>query len=149
MTGAAPDDELDKRIHVRLLYLRRIRLRHCARTNVCFHSFIAPTPPRSLAKKKAEEMRREGLIRGGSDINAVLYDEDEQKFTADGGLRFDDEPVRHRLLDCLGDLSIVGYPIIANYRTLRPSHTTNFLLLRALFLDTTAFELVDERELLA
>ncbi len=82
-------------------------------------------------------MRDAGLGLGGSLDNAVVVDDD--KVLNDGGLRFDDEFVRHKALDAIGDLALAGLPLIGAYRGVRSSHAHNNRLLRALFADKSAW----------
>lgn len=74
-----------------------------------------------------------GLARGGSLENAIVVDGDE--ILNDGGLRFDDEFVRHKVLDAIGDLYLAGAPILGRYHGHRAGHTLNAALLRAIFAD--------------
>ncbi len=59
------------------------------------------------------------------------------------GLRFADECVRHKALDCIGDLFLAGAPIIGHFHGERPGHAINNRLLRALFADESAWEWID------
>jgi UDP-3-O-[3-hydroxymyristoyl] N-acetylglucosamine deacetylase len=59
-----------------------------------------------------------------------------------GGLRFDDEFIRHKLLDAIGDLYLAGAPVIGAYQAHKPSHALNNALLRALFADRSAWAVV-------
>jgi UDP-3-O-[3-hydroxymyristoyl] N-acetylglucosamine deacetylase len=82
--------------------------------------------------------RREPVLRGADLKNtAALWGK-----TAIGGLRFPDEPVRHRALDLIGDLSLAGAPLIGRVFAARPGHEHNFGLLAALMADRSAWELV-------
>ncbi|MEP2139335.1 MAG: UDP-3-O-acyl-N-acetylglucosamine deacetylase, partial [Erythrobacter sp.] len=60
-----------------------------------------------------------------------------------GGMRHNDEPVRHKMLDALGDLTLAGAPIMGRYVGHRSGHAMTNLLLRALFADPTNYELVE------
>ena len=60
-----------------------------------------------------------------------------------GGMRHMDEPVRHKMLDALGDLALAGAPILGRYVGHRSGHAMTNKLLRALFADPTAFEMVE------
>ncbi|MCV6592498.1 MAG: UDP-3-O-acyl-N-acetylglucosamine deacetylase [Silicimonas sp.] len=88
-----------------------------------------------------DAMRARGLIAGGSVTSAVVVDGD--KVVTPGGMRHADEPVRHKMLDALGDLSLAGAPILGRYVGLRAGHGITNKLLRALFADPTAFEMVE------
>jgi UDP-3-O-[3-hydroxymyristoyl] N-acetylglucosamine deacetylase len=87
-----------------------------------------------------EAMRDRGLILGGTLDNAVVVDGDQ--VLTPGGLRHDDEPVRHKMLDALGDLALAGAPILALYDGHRAGHALTNQLLRALFADADAFRMV-------
>ncbi|WP_299441037.1 UDP-3-O-acyl-N-acetylglucosamine deacetylase [uncultured Rhodospira sp.] len=82
-------------------------------------------------RHEVEGLRAMGLARGGSLDNAVVVDGDA--VMNPGGLRHDDEFVRHKALDALGDLYLAGHPMVGVYAGHRPSHRLNNLLLRALF----------------
>ena len=86
-------------------------------------------------------MRASGLALGGTYENAVVFDGD--RVLSPGGLRHDDEPVRHKMLDALGDLALAGGPILGRYTGLRAGHAMTNRLLRALFARPDAFEMVD------
>ena len=88
--------------------------------------------------KDAEVMRAQGLARGASLDNAVVVGPDN-KVLNDGGLRYDDEFVRHKMLNSVGDLYLAGGPICGHYRGLRAGHRLNNQLLRALFADQRAW----------
>jgi UDP-3-O-[3-hydroxymyristoyl] N-acetylglucosamine deacetylase len=81
----------------------------------------------------AERLRAAGLARGASMDNAVVVD--GGRVVNPEGLRFDDEFVRHKLLDAIGDLALVGAPICGRFVAEQPGHALNARLVRAL-LDT-------------
>lgn len=87
-----------------------------------------------------EAMRARGLILGGTLDNAVVVDGDA--VLTPGGLRHADEPVRHKMLDALGDLALAGAPLLAGYEGERAGHALTNQLLRALFADPEAFRMV-------
>jgi len=76
-------------------------------------------------------MRANGLALGGTFENAVVVDGD--KILSPGGLRHTDEPVRHKLLDALGDLALAGAPLIGRYHGHRAGHALTNRLLRKVF----------------
>lgn len=77
-----------------------------------------------------EAMRANGLALGGSTDNAVVFD--DARVLTPGGLRHGDEPVRHKMLDALGDLALAGGPLIGRYTGHRAGHAlTNALLCKA------------------
>lgn len=82
-------------------------------------------------------MRANGLALGGTYENAVVVDGD--KVLSPGGLRHADEPVRHKMLDAMGDLALAGAPLMARYVGNRAGHALTNKLLRALFADPTAW----------
>ncbi|QMU58180.1 MAG: UDP-3-O-acyl-N-acetylglucosamine deacetylase [Boseongicola sp.] len=86
-----------------------------------------------------EAMREQGLIVGGDLASAVVVDED--KVVTPGGMRHADEPVRHKMLDALGDLYLAGAPILGKYEGHRAGHAITNKLLRALFADPTTYKL--------
>lgn len=90
--------------------------------------------------KDAEALKQLGLGLGGSLDNAIIIDEDE--VLNEDGLRFDDEFVRHKALDAVGDLALAGLPILGVFRGVRPGHDMNNRILRALFAQEDAFEVV-------
>jgi UDP-3-O-[3-hydroxymyristoyl] N-acetylglucosamine deacetylase len=83
-------------------------------------------------------MRARGLALGGTLENAVVFDGD--RVLSPGGLRHKNEPVRHKMLDALGDLALAGAPILGRYTGYRAGHAMTNALLRALFADPTAWE---------
>lgn len=87
-----------------------------------------------------EFMRANGLALGGALDNAVVFDGAD--ILTPGGLRHDDEPVRHKMLDAMGDLAVAGAPILGRYIGHRAGHTLTGRLVRKLLADPTAFERV-------
>ena len=90
--------------------------------------------------KDVEMMRARGLGLGGSMDNVIVVD-DLRVLNADG-LRYDDEFAKHKLLDAIGDLHVLGKPLLAHYRAYRSGHALNNRLLRALLADRQAWETV-------
>ncbi len=84
-----------------------------------------------------EKLRAAGLIRGGSLDNAVVVSGDT--VLNEGGLRYDDEFVRHKALDAVGDLYLAGAPIIGRFHGVCSGHAINNRLLHALFADGEAW----------
>jgi UDP-3-O-[3-hydroxymyristoyl] N-acetylglucosamine deacetylase len=88
-----------------------------------------------------EKMRANGLALGGAPgINAVVFDGD--RVASPGGLRHADEPVRHKMLDALGDLALAGAPLIGHYTGERAGHSLTNQLLRELFATPDAVRMV-------
>ena len=90
--------------------------------------------------KDVEMMRANGLALGGGLDNAIVMD-DYKVLNADG-LRYDDEFVKHKILDAMGDLYLVGKPLLASYSAFRSGHALNNKLLRELLSRTDAWEVV-------
>jgi len=88
-----------------------------------------------------DRMRANGLALGGTLENAVVFE--DGAVLSPGGLRHKDEPVRHKMLDALGDLSLAGGPILGRYTGVRAGHALTNRLLRALFATPGAWEWVD------
>ena len=80
--------------------------------------------------QEVEYLRSNGLARGGSLDNAIVLD--EYKILNDEGLRYSDEFVRHKILDAIGDLYMIGMPIIGKFTAYKSGHELNNRLLRAL-----------------
>jgi len=88
-----------------------------------------------------DAMRARGLALGGTLENAVVFDGDQ--VLSPGGLRHSDEPVRHKMLDAVGDLALAGGPILGRYVGERAGHALTNRLLRVLFADPSAYAIVD------
>ncbi|MCR9256310.1 MAG: UDP-3-O-acyl-N-acetylglucosamine deacetylase [Alphaproteobacteria bacterium] len=91
-------------------------------------------------KHEVDHLRAMGLARGGSLENAVVVDGDQ--VLNPEGLRYEDEFVRHKVLDCVGDLYLAGRPIIGHFEGAKTGHAFHNRLLRALFADRSAWEVV-------
>jgi UDP-3-O-[3-hydroxymyristoyl] N-acetylglucosamine deacetylase len=95
--------------------------------------------------KDVEMMRSRGLGLGGNMDNVIVID-DYRVLNSDG-LRYDDEFVKHKILDAIGDLHIAGKPLLASYTAYKSGHALNNKLLRLLLQDETAYDIVSfERE---
>ena len=88
-----------------------------------------------------DDMRARGLALGGTLDNAVVFDGD--RVVSPGGLRHADEPVRHKMLDALGDLALAGGTVLGRYTGDRAGHAMTNRLLHALFADPDAYLWVD------
>ncbi len=91
-------------------------------------------------RKDVETMQAHGLALGGSLDNAVVFH--EGVVLSPGGLRRADEPVRHKMLDVMGDLYVAGLPILGRYEGVRAGHALTGRLLQALFADPKNYEIV-------
>lgn len=87
-----------------------------------------------------ETMRAQGLALGGSLDNAIVMD--EYRVLNTDGLRFEDEFVKHKVLDAIGDLYLLGHPLIGAFSGFKSGHALNNALLRELLADENAWEFV-------
>src|SRR5690606_33190819 len=87
-----------------------------------------------------EAMRSQGLGLGGSLDNAIVMD--EQRVLNNDGLRYENEFVKHKVLDAIGDLYLLGHPIIGAYSAYKSGHAVNNMLLRRLLDEPGAYEVV-------
>ncbi len=91
-----------------------------------------------------EALRQAGLARGGGLDNAIVMD--SYRILNDDGLRYEDEFVKHKVLDAIGDLYLLGHPLIGAFSAYKSGHALNNRLLRALMADLDAWELVSYAE---
>lgn len=89
---------------------------------------------------EVEMLRGIGLARGGSLDNAIVLD--EYRILNADGLRYDDEFVKHKILDAIGDLYLIGHPLLARYVACKSGHGLNNKLARALLAQQDAYEIV-------
>ena len=87
-----------------------------------------------------EYLRSKGLARGGSVDNAIVVD--EYRILNEGGLRYEDEFVKHKVLDAIGDIYLIGHSLIGEYRAHKSGHGLNNAVLRALIDQADAWEMV-------
>jgi UDP-3-O-[3-hydroxymyristoyl] N-acetylglucosamine deacetylase len=90
--------------------------------------------------KDVEMMRARGLGLGGSMDNVIVVD--EYRVLNAEGLRYDDEFVKHKILDAMGDMHVLGKPLIGAYTAFKGGHALNNKLLRQLLADASAYEVV-------
>jgi UDP-3-O-[3-hydroxymyristoyl] N-acetylglucosamine deacetylase len=90
--------------------------------------------------KDVEMMRANGLALGGGLDNAIVMD--DYKVLNNEGLRYNDEFVKHKILDAMGDLFLLGNPLLAAYSAFRSGHALNNKLLRALLAQPDSYEIV-------
>ena len=90
--------------------------------------------------KDVEMMRARGLGLGGNMDNVIVVD--DYRVLNTEGLRYDDEFVKHKILDAIGDLHILGKPLLASYVAYKSGHALNNKLLRKLLADASAYEVV-------
>lgn len=89
--------------------------------------------------RDVQYLRSKGLALGGSLDNAIVLD--EKKILNPEGLRFADEFVRHKILDALGDLSLLGMPVIGDYESFAGSHHLNHLLTKEVLKSASNYEI--------
>jgi UDP-3-O-[3-hydroxymyristoyl] N-acetylglucosamine deacetylase len=89
---------------------------------------------------EVEWMRGQGLALGGSLDNAIVLD--EYRVLNNDGLRYDDEFVKHKVLDAIGDLYLLGHPVIGAFTAHKSGHALNNMLLRRLLEEKSAWEYV-------
>ena len=90
--------------------------------------------------KDVEMLRANGLALGGGLDNAIVLD--DYKVLNSDGLRYNDEFVKHKILDAMGDLHLLGKPLLAAYSAFRSGHAMNNKLLRELLAQPEAYEIV-------
>ncbi len=97
--------------------------------------------------KDVEALRAQGLARGGSLDNCIVIENDQVKNP--GGLRYADEFVRHKALDAIGDLYVLGMPVLGRFEAYKPGHALNNSLVRAVLQQPQCWDVVSEHELAA
>jgi UDP-3-O-[3-hydroxymyristoyl] N-acetylglucosamine deacetylase len=90
--------------------------------------------------KDVEFMRSRGLGLGGSMDNVIVVD--DYRVLNDGGLRYDDEFVKHKILDAIGDMYVIGHPLLASYTAYKSGHALNNRLVREVLADPASYEIV-------
>lgn len=109
-------------------------------TSAGFRRDLAPA--RTFGFLRDVEMLKEaGLARGGSLENAIVVD--DERILNPEGLRFQDEFVRHKILDAIGDLSLIGYPILGHVRAFKAGHDVNHQLVQKLLETPEAWQLLE------
>ncbi len=86
-----------------------------------------------------EALQKAGLALGGSLENAIVMD--AFRVINEGGFRYEDECVRHKILDTMGDLALAGYPIVGAFEGIRTGHEMNHRLVKALLADASAWRI--------
>ena len=122
-------------------------LRHQSRTmRISEDSFVEEiAPARTFGfLKEVEMLRQRGLALGGSLDNAIVLGETG---VLNNALRFEDEFVRHKILDVIGDLSLVGHPVVGHLVAHRGGHALHTAFAAKILEDTTAWQLVDSPDL--
>ncbi len=112
----------------------------CELTPAYYAREIAPARTFGF-ERDLEQMRDMGLIRGATLDNAVCFGDDA--VLNPGGLRFDDEPCRHKLLDLIGDLAMLGRPLLGRVIAERAGHAMHIALVRAIMSRPGCYELTE------
>jgi UDP-3-O-[3-hydroxymyristoyl] N-acetylglucosamine deacetylase len=135
-------------IDFRIDFADRAIGRQSRRLNMANGAFVRElSDSRTFCRQSdVDAMRAKGLALGGTLENAVVFDGD--RILTPGGLRHSDEPVRHKMLDALGDLSLAGAPIMGRYTGIRAGHALTNRLLRQLF-STPGAMVIDDCDPLA
>lgn len=136
-----PSEELE--IDFEIEFADRVIGQQSKKLNMANGAFVRELCDSRTFCRKADidTMRERGLIVGGSVTAAVVVEGDE--VVTPGGMRHRDEPVRHKMLDALGDLTLAGAPIMGRYVGHKSGHAMTNQLLRALFADPSNYELVE------
>jgi UDP-3-O-[3-hydroxymyristoyl] N-acetylglucosamine deacetylase len=90
--------------------------------------------------KEVEQLRRRGYALGGSLENAIVVD--DFRVLNKGGLRFPDEFVRHKVLDLIGDLYLLGHPVLGHLVAYKSGHSLNHRLVREILSRKEAWEMI-------
>jgi UDP-3-O-[3-hydroxymyristoyl] N-acetylglucosamine deacetylase len=105
-----------------------------------FRKEIAPARTFGFLEE-VEYLKANGLARGGSLENAIVID--KNGVMNPDGLRFNDEFVRHKILDTLGDFSLIGYPVLGHIRTYKSGHDINHLMVEKILASPDHWQLVE------
>lgn len=93
--------------------------------------------------EQVEELWANGLAQGGNLDNVIAIHWDRNSILNEGGLRFTDEFIRHKVLDLIGDLALLGYPILGHIMASRCGHTQHLAFMKALVKATDCWEIVE------
>ena len=134
------------------MYDLEIKFNHPAIGQQKFHfDFSIEEYKESIAKARTfgflhevQYLRSIGLALGGSMENAIVLD--ETKILNPEGLRYEDEFVRHKILDAIGDMALLEYTMIGEYEAVAGSHHLNHLLTKKLYEDKDNYEIIDLEE---
>ncbi len=93
-----------------------------------------------------EELWAKGLAQGGNLDNVIAIHWDRESILNDGGLRFSDEFIRHKVLDLIGDLALMGCPILGHIIAKRAGHTQHLAFMKTLIASSDCWEIVEMEE---
>jgi len=136
----------------RIVYDFEIKFEHPAIGTQKFHfDYSIEEYKESISKARTfgflhevQYLRSIGLALGGSMENAIVLD--ETKILNPEGLRYEDEFVRHKILDAIGDMALLEYTLIGEYDAIAGSHHLNHLLTKKLYEDKDNYEIIDLEE---
>ena len=136
----------------RIVYDFEIKFNHPAIGQQKFHfDYSIEEYKESIAKARTfgflhevQYLRSIGLALGGSMENAIVLD--ETKILNPEGLRYEDEFVRHKILDAIGDMALLEYTMIGEYEAVAGSHHLNHLLTKKFYEDKDNYEIIDLEE---
>ncbi len=131
------------RIKYLIDFRSRIIGRQSLTLNITPEGFVKDVAPaRTFCEyREIEHMRSMGLIKGGSLENAIVVD--DHKILNKSPLRFIDEFVRHKILDAIGDISLMGYSVLGEFEFIKSGHNINNKLLSKIFENPLNYEIVD------
>ena len=109
-------------------------------TSAGFRRDLAPARTFGFLRD-VEMLKAAGLARGGSLENAIVVD--DERILNPEGLRFQDEFVRHKILDAIGDLSLIGYPILGHVRAFKAGHDVNHQLVQKVLENPESWQLLE------
>jgi len=112
-------------------------------TSAGFRRDLAPARTFGFLRD-VEMLKAAGLARGGSLENAIVVD--DERILNPEGLRFQDEFVRHKILDAIGDLSLIGYPILGHVRAFKAGHDVNHQLVQKILDTPESWQILEFRE---
>jgi len=112
-------------------------------TSAGFRRDLAPARTFGFLRD-VEMLKAAGLARGGSLENAIVVD--DERILNPEGLRFQDEFVRHKILDAIGDLSLIGYPILGHIRAFKAGHDINHQLVQKVLETPESWQLLEFSE---
>lgn len=112
-------------------------------TSAVFRRDLAPARTFGFLRD-VEKLKEAGLARGGSLENAIVVD--DERILNPEGLRFQDEFVRHKILDAIGDLSLIGFPILGHVRAFKAGHDVNHQLVQKILETPESWQLLEFSE---
>jgi len=137
----------DFRIKFTIDFKSRLIGRQTLSIKITPYTFIKEiAPARTFCEyKDIEYMRSIGLIKGGSLENAIVVD--DMRLLNSSPLRFIDEFVRHKILDAIGDISLMGYPVSGEFEFFKTGHNVNHQLINEILSNPLNFEIIDTPEM--